>query len=103
MNVEFNKDIIEKSNDTIVIVDFYANRCSPCRMLAPILDEIIKTYPRPISLVKIDCDDQESNRLASNMGVRNIPDVRIYFNGKEVSKFIGFKPKQAIEQILNSI
>lgn len=103
MIIDFNKDVIEESNDKIVIVDFYAQRCAPCRFLAPILEEIVKTYPRPIKLVKIDCDVEENHIIASKLSVLNIPDIRIYLIGVEVARFVGFKNKAAIEQILNMI
>ena len=96
--LDFNRDVIEASHRQPVLVDFYATWCGPCKMLAPVLDEVVKSATGPLKLVKIDTDANQD--LAVSAGVSGIPDVRLFIDGKQVGGFTGFHPKPAVEQFV---
>ena len=96
--LDFNRDVLEASHRQPVLVDFYATWCGPCTMLAPVLDEVVKSATGPLKLVKVDTDTNQD--LAVNAGVSGIPDVRLFIDGKQVGAFTGFRPKPAVEQFL---
>lgn len=86
------EDLIKKGT---VLVDFYAEWCGPCKMLSPILEML------DCDVIKINVD--EHNELAVKNGVMSIPNVFIYKDGNLKNKFIGFKSKEEIEEILKNI
>ena len=96
--LDFNRDVLEASHRQPVLVDFYATWCGPCKMLAPVLDEVVKSATGPLKLVKVDTDVNQD--LAVNAGVSGIPDVRLFIDGKQVGAFTGFRPKPAVEQFV---
>lgn len=78
----------------IVIVDFYATWCGPCKMLSPILEELGEKY----QIKKINVDENEE--LARENGIMSIPTVFIYKDGELINKFIGYKTKEEIEKLI---
>jgi len=84
-------DIVLKS-DKPVLVDFWAEWCGPCRMIAPALDEISKDYEGKAVVAK--CDVDESPEVASRFGIRNIPTVLFFKDGKVADKQVGAVPKK---------
>jgi putative thioredoxin len=98
--LDFNRDVIEASHRQPVLVDFYATWCGPCKMLAPVLDEVVRKAAGPLKLVKVNTDENQELAVAS--GVSGIPDVRLFVNGKQVGAFTGFRPKPAVEQFLST-
>ncbi len=96
--IDFNRDVIEASHRQPVLVDFYATWCGPCKMLGPVLDEVVKSATGPLKLVKINTDENQD--LAATAGVSGIPDVRLFVDGKQVGGFSGFRPKPAVEQFI---
>ena len=98
MEIKLNKDNYEKEiNDKgIVIVDFYATWCGPCMMLAPILEELSEKY----KVCKINVDEEQD--LARENAVMSIPTVYIYKDGNLLNKFIGYKTKEEIEQLIEN-
>lgn len=86
-----NFDEVVMQSDKPVMVDFWAEWCGPCRMIAPIMEEISKEYGDKVKVVKCDVDD--SPGVAAKLGIRNIPTV-MYFKGGEVAdKQVGAVPK----------
>lgn len=96
--LDFNRDVIEASHRQPVLVDFYATWCGPCKMLAPVLDEVVRQAAGPLKLVKINTDENQD--LAVSAGVSGIPDVRLFIDGKQVGAFTGFRPRPAVEQFV---
>ncbi len=84
--------------DALVIVDFHADWCGPCRMLGPVLEKAAEAHPGVVYLGKVNVDQVPD--LAAAQGVSGIPDVRIFKNGREVDRFVGFPgEKQVLQKI----
>ncbi len=84
--------------DALVIVDFHADWCGPCRMLGPVLEKAAEAHPAVVYLGKVNVD--QAPDLAAAQGVSGIPDVRIFKNGREVDRFVGFPgEKQVLQKI----
>ncbi|MCS6970107.1 MAG: thioredoxin family protein [Planctomycetota bacterium] len=96
--IDFQRDVIEASYQQPVLVDFYATWCGPCRMLAPVLDEVARTAQPPVKLVKIDTDQYREFAIAH--GVSGIPDVRLFVDGRQIGSFTGFRPKPQVESFI---
>ena len=79
------------------LVDFYADWCGPCKMVGPIVEEIAVENP-DITVGKVNVD--ECNDLAAKFGVLSIPTLIVFKDGKEASKLVGFRPKDAILEML---
>lgn len=80
----------------LVVVDFYADWCPPCRKLSPVLNDLVAKHEGRVLLGKVDIDKNE--QLAQKMKVRNIPDVRLFVDGKQVDRFVGMPPVSAIHE-----
>ena len=91
-----NEDFNEEIKDKLVLVDFYATWCGPCRMMHPIIEEVAKE--ENINVIKVDVDKHDE--LARNYGIMSIPTIILFQNGNLVEKNIGFIPK---EQLLTMI
>jgi thioredoxin 1 len=88
----FADDVL--TNDKPVLVDFWAEWCGPCRMVAPILEEIAAAHSDRIEIVKLNVD--ENPALAASYGVTSIPTMNVFKGGQVVKQIIGAKPKQAL-------
>lgn len=77
-----------------VLVDFWAPWCAPCKMIAPTLNEIAEEQKGKITIAKVNVDKQQA--LAQKYGIRNIPTMILFENGKEIKRIMGVKPKKSI-------
>lgn len=84
-------------NNEIVFVDFYANWCGPCKMLAPSIDKLADEHPE-VKVVKIDVDKEE--RLAYEYGVQSIPTLIAFKDGQPVRRQLGFLPYEMLEDMI---
>lgn len=92
----WEKDVM-KSN-TPVLVDFWAEWCGPCRMVSPILEKLGKSLSDEIKIVKLNVD--ENQELASNYGIRSIPTLLLFQNGKETGRMVGAATEQTYEKFI---
>lgn len=92
----FEKEVL--NSDIPVLVDFWATWCGPCRMLAPIIEEISEDYDGKVKVGKINVDEEEE--LAVKFGISSIPTVLLFKNGEIVDKSIGYKQKSHFEAML---
>ena len=95
----FEKTVVE--SDHLVIVDFWAEWCGPCRMLTPILEAISEKFEDKVTVVKLDSDNNV--KTTSQYGVRNIPTLLFFKNGLVVDKQVGLAPKNILESKIETI
>ena len=93
----FNNEVVE--SDIPVVVDFWAPWCNPCRMVAPILEELDKQYAGKVKFVKVNVDENTLN--AQKFRISSIPNILVFNNGTVVDNIVGFRPKTDFEKILN--
>ncbi|MDO3387019.1 thioredoxin [Gilvimarinus sp. SDUM040013] len=91
--------VIDASFEKLVIVDFWADWCEPCKNLMPVLEKIAGEYPDSVLLAKINADDQQM--LASQFGVRSLPTVMLVKDGQPVDGFTGAQPEPQIREMLD--
>ena len=89
------------ADDKLVIVDFWAVWCGPCRMLSPTVDELAETYADKIDVVKCNVDDCQE--IAMEYGIRSIPTLLFFKNGEVVDRLVGVNPKEVILEKIASL
>jgi len=96
--LDFESEVIRA--DKLVIVDFWAEWCGPCKMIAPLLDEIAKELPDKVKIVKVNVDQEQ--QLAQQYGIYNIPTL-LFFKGGEVrEQVVGTAAKKVLVEKINS-
>jgi len=96
----FDKDVIQRSHETPVILDLWAEWCPPCLMIAPVLKQLVKEYEGKLILAKVEVDEGENMKIAGHNKVRGFPTIMLFQNGVEKARFSGAKPKHFIEDFI---
>lgn len=93
----FKKEVLE--SETPVVVDFWATWCGPCRMVAPVIEEIAQEYAGKVKVGKVDVD--ENSRIASEFGIMSIPTIMIFKNGKVMKQMVGALSKGQLKAMID--
>ena len=98
-DASFEKDVLQ--SDTPVVVDFWAEWCGPCKMIAPALEEIALSLGPKAKIVKINIDENPS--VPSQYGVRGIPNLIVFKGGKVAEQIVGAVPKARLAKAIDSV
>lgn len=90
-----------KNGNQPLVVDFWATWCGPCRMIAPIVEELAKEYDGRIAVGK--CDVEENDEIAAEYGIRNIPTILFFKDGKLVDKIVGAVSKPKLQEKFDAL
>jgi thioredoxin len=97
----FQAEVLDRSAHVPVVVDFWADWCAPCKVLAPVLEQAVEKRNGGLVLAKVDTE--ASPELAMHYGIRGIPNVKAFRNGQVVDEFVGALSAQAVEAFLDGL
>lgn len=97
----FDSDVVERSSELPVVVDFWADWCGPCKTLGPVIEREAEARDGRIALAKVDVDANPA--LADRFGIRGIPAVKAFRNGHVVDEFVGVRSPQAVAAFLDGL
>ena len=96
-----NFDVDVLGSDIPVVVDFFATWCGPCRMMAPVIEELAEEYDGKVKIGKLDVD--ENSDIAARYGVMSIPTIILFKNGEVFSKSVGLQDKEVLENAIKEM
>lgn len=94
-----DQNFTQETSEGLVLADFWAPWCGPCKMIAPVLEELDQDMGDKVKIVKVDVD--ENQETAGKFGVMSIPTLLVIKNGEVVDKAVGYQPKEALAELLN--
>ena len=97
----FEQDVVERSRDVPVVVDFWADWCGPCHALTPVLEQAVVERAGELELAKVDVD--ANPELSERFGIRGIPAVKAFRNGSVVSEFVGVRSPAGVASFLDEL
>jgi len=100
-NENFEKEVLQA--DLPVLVDFWAPWCGPCRMMAPVLDELAVEFDGKLIIGKLDVENPANGYLASQFRIQSIPNIKLFKNGREVKDFVGYRDQEHFSQELKQV
>lgn len=98
-STDFAAEVIEKSREMPVLVDFWATWCAPCKMLNPILAKLAEEFQSQLRIAKVDIDQHQ--QLAMEYGVRSVPTLKLFRDGRIVQELLGAQPENALRQAID--
>jgi len=91
----FQSEVIK--SDAPVLVDFWAPWCGPCRMMAPVLDELSDRMAGKVKIAKLNVEEPDHQDLAMEYSIQSIPNMKLFKGGKVIKDFVGFRPLEVLE------
>jgi len=98
-DANFQLEVME--SDQVVLIDFWATWCGPCRMIAPVIEELASDFDGRAKIAKLDVDTNP--QVASSLGVRSIPTLLFFKDGRVVDQLVGAAPKKMLQQRLEKL
>ena len=86
-----------------VLVDFWAPWCTPCQMMAPVLEEVASSMEGKVKIVKVDTEEPGNQELAWKYQIMSIPNMKLFSKGQIIKEFIGFRPKEMLMDELGQV
>jgi len=99
---DFDQRVLDASHQRIVLVDFWAAWCSPCLVIAPVLERVIAEYAGQVALAKLEVDEGDNMKLAGRYKVRGFPTIILFKHGEEKDRFSSARPKHFIEEFIET-
>jgi thioredoxin 1 len=96
--VDFDREVLKA--DKLVIADFWAEWCGPCKMIAPLLDEVAREFPDKVKIVKLNVETEP--QIAQQFGIYNIPTLLFFKGGKVIEQVVGLVAKKVLVEKINS-
>ncbi len=100
MNTITKAEFEQIKDKGVLVVDFFANWCGPCKMVAPVLEELSKEYEGRATIVKVDVDQEQE--LAAQFNVMTIPTIILFKDGQMLKQVVGFQPKPQLAAFIDS-
>jgi putative thioredoxin len=100
-DADFDQQVLQRSAERPVLVDFWADWCQPCHMLAPVLERAVEAHDGKVELAKLDVDANQAT--AARYGVRGLPTVKAFRDGRVASEFTGAQPPQMVERFVDAL
>ncbi|HSP21960.1 MAG TPA: thioredoxin [Planococcus sp. (in: firmicutes)] len=94
-----DQNFSQEISEGLVLVDFWAAWCGPCKMIAPVLEELDADMNGKVKILKVDVDENQGT--ASEYGIMSIPTLLLMKDGQPVDKVVGFRPKEALAELVN--
>jgi putative thioredoxin len=100
-DADFDERVLRRSFEVPVLVDFWADWCQPCHMLAPVIERAVDAHDGKVELAKLDVDSNQAT--AARYGVRGLPTVKAFRDGRVATEFTGAQPPQMVERFVDSL
>ncbi len=100
MKIITKAEFEEIKDQGVLVVDFFANWCGPCKMVGPVLEELSKEYEGKATIVKVDVDQEQE--LAAQFNVMTIPTIILFKDGQKLKQVVGFQPKAQLAAFIDS-
>ena len=97
-DANWQNDVLK--SDTPVLVDFWAEWCGPCKMIAPIVDELAKNYHGKLRVAKMDVDEGNNGNIVESLGIQGIPTLILFKGGQPVTQVVGYRTKDQLESAI---
>jgi putative thioredoxin len=97
----FDKDVLERSRQAPVLVDFWADWCAPCLVIAPVLERVLEELDGSVQLAKLEVDEGDNMKLAGHYRVRGFPTIILFHREQEVGRFSGARPAGWVRRFID--